>query len=120
MTKQEIKDFAIAHGIEAIYNGNNSEDNSKGFRFTPVLLNTLKELEINQTVGLRTMKADDKEIKEELLKHPSLTFEKIVDGLRESLKLTIERIEEAKAMKAEFEQTKVYTTETQKYETSTV
>ena len=99
MNKQEIRDFAAAYGFEAKYNGNNSEDNPKGFRFEPIFLNNLLALEINQTVSLRTMKIDDKEVKEELAKHPSLTFERIQDGLRESLQLTIERIEEAKLKK---------------------
>ena len=120
MTKQEIKEYAAAFGFDTIHNGNNSEDNPKGFRFTPVLLNTLKNLEINQTARLRTLKEDDTKIKAKLAKHPTLTFEKIESQLRDELKLTIERIEEAKNMKTLFEQTKVYTTEMQKYETSTV
>ena len=100
MTKQEIRDVAASHGIEARYRGNDTEDNRKGFFFIPVLLNNLESLKHNQR---KRLEADPENVK-----------------LKEELQLTIERIEFANNDWESFKQTKVYTTEKEKHETSTI
>ena len=100
MTKEDIRKLAASHGVETHYRGNDTEDGRRGFFFTPVLLNNLKALKLNQKARLN---ADSENIK-----------------LKKDLTLTIERIEFANSDWESFKQTKVYTTEREKHETSTV